>query len=62
MLLNVAYYAIYSYPLFHIMFHKNSMQFIIQHEIHASEYTVLVHRPFSTTLPQITRTESDSPL
>jgi len=37
------------------MFHKNSVQFIIQHKIHASEHTVLVHRPFSTTLSQITR-------
>ena len=35
MLLNVAYYAIDSYPLFHIMLIKNLMKFIIQHKIHA---------------------------
>jgi len=51
----VAYFAIDSYPLFHIMLYKNSMKFIIQHIIHASEYTVLVHRPFSTTVQQITK-------
>jgi len=60
----VAYFAIDSYPLFHIMLYKNSMKFIIQHIsmkfiiqhiIHASKYTVLVHRPFSTTVQQITK-------
>jgi len=35
MLLNVAYYAIDSYPLFHIMLYKNLMKFIIQHKFHA---------------------------
>jgi len=53
MLLNVAYYATDSYPLFHIILYK------ISNEIHHttqnsffSKFTVLVHRPFSTTLQQ----------
>jgi len=33
----------------------NSMKFVIQHKIHAPEYTVQVHRPFSTTVQQITK-------
>ena len=34
----------------------DSMKFIIQHEIHASEseFTLLLHRPFSTTVQQVT--------
>ena len=64
MLLNIAYYAIDSYPLFRIMLYKISyeIQFML------SKLTVLVHRPFSTTVQQITKDvtlstvrESDSP-
>jgi len=49
MLPNVAYYAIDFYPLFHLL------KFIIQHKIHAFRVHSLVHRPFSTTVQQITK-------
>ena len=62
---NVAYYAIDSYPLFHIMLYKKS------NEIHhTTKFTVLVQRPFNTTVQQNTKDvalfllhvrESDSP-
>jgi len=48
-------YAIDSYPLFHIMLYKSSMKFIIQHKFMLAKHTVIVHRPFSTTVPQITK-------
>ena len=35
MLPNVAYYAIDSYPLFHIMLYKKSNEIHLQHKIHA---------------------------
>ena len=56
MLPNVAYYAIDSHPLFHIMLEKFSeihyTTQISSFRVHSSSS---VHRPFSTTVQQITR-------
>ena len=48
--LNVAYYAIDSYPLFHIMLYIKSNEISSYNtKFMLSKFTVLVHRPFSTT-------------
>jgi len=71
--LNVAYYAIDSYPLFHIVLYKKSNENLISSyntKFMLSKFTVLVHRPFSTTVQQnyqgcntvSTGIESESPL
>ena len=60
MLKKMTYYAILQcsqmfpicYGFLPIIVYKISMNFTIQHEFHASEFTVVVHRPFSTTVQQ----------
>ena len=53
---NVAYYAIDSHPLFHIMLQKFSeIRYTTQNSSFRVHSSSSVHRPFSTTVQQITR-------